>query len=100
MLESAAGGRKDPQVDVPPGSGEGAAVGGGLAVFDHKGELSRVGSVRVRPGGLLEVHGLGSHVQTGDVDFQVSIKCHRRVDSRKEVVLRWALGIEIICSRG
>lgn len=53
-------------------SGAGGA-GGGLAIFDHKGELTRDESVRARPGGFLDVNVLGSHAQAGDVDFQVSV---------------------------
>lgn len=43
----------------------------GLAVLDNKGELSRAAGVRLRPGAVLDVGGLGPHVQAGDVDFQV-----------------------------
>lgn len=45
----------------------------GLAVFDKKGELSRVEGVTVFPGGVVDVKGLGPHLQHGDVDFQVQL---------------------------
>lgn len=45
--------------------------GHGLAVFDKKGELSRVEGVTVFPGGVVDVKALGAHLQHGDVDFQV-----------------------------
>lgn len=47
----------------------------GLAVLDKKGEVSRAAGVRLRAGAVLDVGGLGPHVQAGDVDFQV---CCRR----------------------
>ncbi|CAN0082558.1 unnamed protein product, partial [Ectocarpus sp. 8 AP-2014] len=42
----------------------------GLGVFDKKGELSRAEGVTVFPGGIVDVGGLGPHLQHGDVDFQ------------------------------
>lgn len=45
--------------------------GYGLAVLDKKGELSRADGVTVFPGGIVDVQGLGPHLQHGDVDFQV-----------------------------
>lgn len=45
--------------------------GHGLAVFNRKGELSRVEGVTVFTGGVLDVKGLGPHLQHGDVDYQV-----------------------------
>lgn len=45
--------------------------GYGLAVLDKKGELSRADGVVVFPGGVVDVRGLGPHLQHGDVDFQV-----------------------------
>lgn len=49
----------------------GSDSGFGLAAFDRKGELVRAEAAAVRPGGVLDVAGLGPHVQIGDVDFQV-----------------------------
>lgn len=43
----------------------------GLGVFDKKGELSRAEGVTVFPGGIVDLRGLGPHLQHGDVDFQV-----------------------------
>ncbi|CAM9167242.1 unnamed protein product [Ectocarpus sp. 12 AP-2014] len=42
----------------------------GLGVFDKKGELSRAEGVTVFTGGIVDVRGLGPHLQHGDVDFQ------------------------------
>ncbi|CAM9302579.1 unnamed protein product [Ectocarpus fasciculatus] len=42
----------------------------GLGVFDKKGELSRAEGVTVFPGGIVDVRGLGPHLQHGDIDFQ------------------------------
>lgn len=47
--------------------------GVGLAAFDRKGELVRAEGVAAWPGGILDVAGLGPHVQIGDVDFQVRL---------------------------
>lgn len=51
----------------------------GLAVFDKKGELSRAEGVTVFPGGVVDVKGLGPHLQHGDVDFQVLLHIIRMV---------------------
>lgn len=51
----------------------------GLAVFDKKGELSRAEGVVARPGGLLEVKGIGPHAQAGDIDFQVCFRVRHGV---------------------
>lgn len=47
--------------------------GYGLAVFDKKGELSRADGATVFPGGIVDLQGLGPHLQHGDVDFQVPV---------------------------
>lgn len=47
--------------------------GYGLAVFDTRGELSRADGATVFPGGIVDVQGLGPHLQHGDVDFQVPV---------------------------
>lgn len=47
--------------------------GYGLAVFDKKGELSRVDGATVFSGGIVDIKGLGPHLQHGDVDFQVPL---------------------------
>lgn len=48
--------------------------GYGLAVFDKKGELSRADGVTVFPGGIVDLQGLGPHLQHGDIDFQVHVQ--------------------------
>lgn len=50
-----------------------AGPGHGLAVLDKKGELSRAEGVTVFAGGVMDVSGLGPHLQHGDVDFQVPL---------------------------
>lgn len=45
----------------------------GLAVFGKKGELSRADGATVFPGGIVDVKGLGPHLQHGDIDFQVPV---------------------------
>ncbi len=50
-----------------------AGSGHGLAVFDKKGELSRAEGVAVFAGGVMDISGIGPHLQHGDVDFQVPL---------------------------
>eukprot|EP00903_Cladosiphon_okamuranus_P017553 g16167.t1 len=53
-------------------AGKSSGPGYGLAALDKKGELSRADGVTLFPGGILDIQGLGPHLQHGDVDFQGS----------------------------
>lgn len=58
-------------IETAVATGHRDAESAGLAVLDNKGELSRAAGLSLRPGAVLDVGGLGPHVQAGDVDFQV-----------------------------